>query len=89
MIEKNVTVNNRMGLHARPSAMVVQTASKFESEIHLTKGSMTVNVKSMLGVMALAAEYGTELLLRVEGPDEKEASKAIIRLFKTNFREAY
>jgi len=89
MIEKKVTVNNRLGLHARPSAQVVQTASKYESEIYLSKGSMTINVKSMLGVMALAAEYGTELILRVEGPDEKEAAREIARLFKTRFREAY
>jgi phosphocarrier protein HPr len=89
MIEKQVTVSNRLGLHARPSAKVVQTASKFKSEIYLIKGNMTVNVKSMLGVMALAAEYGTELTLRVIGEDEKEAAQAIVRLFKSKFREAY
>jgi len=89
MIEKKVTVINKLGLHARPSAMVVQTASKFESEIYLSKGTMTINVKSMLGVMALAAEYGTELLLRVDGTDEKEAAREMVRLFKTKFREAY
>jgi phosphocarrier protein HPr len=89
MIEKQVTVSNRLGLHARPSAKVVQTASKFKSEIYLIKGNMTVNVKSMLSVMALAAEYGTELTLRVIGEDEKEAAQAIVRLFKSKFREAY
>jgi phosphocarrier protein len=89
MIEKKVTVINKLGLHARPSAKVVQTASKFESDISLIKGTMTVNIKSMLGVMALAAEYGTELLLRVDGPDEKEAAREIVRLFKTKFRDAY
>lgn len=89
MIEKQVTVNNKLGLHARPSAKVVQTASKYKSEIYLIKGTMTVNVKSMLGVMALAAEYGTELTLRVIGEDEKEAAQEIIRLFKSKFREAY
>lgn len=89
MIEKKVTVTNKLGLHARPSAKVVQTASKFESNIYLSKGTMTINVKSMLGVMALAAEYGTEMILRVEGSDEKEAARELIRLFKTKFREAY
>jgi len=89
MIEKKVTVNNKLGLHARPSAKVVQTASRFRSDIYLIKDSMTVNIKSMLGVMALAAEYGTELILRVEGEDEKEAAQEIVRLFKTKFREAY
>lgn len=89
MIERKVTVTNKLGLHARPSARVVQTASKFVSEIYLSKGTMTVNVKSMLGVMALAAEYGTELILRVDGEDEKEAAREIVRLFKTRFRDAY
>jgi len=89
MVEKKITVTNRLGLHARPSAKVVQTASKYKSEIYLIKGPMTVNIKSMLGVMALAAEYGTELTLRAEGEDEKEAARAIVRLFKTKFREAY
>ena len=89
MIQKKVTVLNKLGLHARPSAKVVQTASKYRSEISLSKGTMTINVKSMLGVMALAAEYGTELILRVEGEDEKEAAREIVRLFKTKFREAY
>lgn len=89
MIEKKVTVTNKLGLHARPSAKVVQTASRFKSEIYLSKGTMTINVKSMLGVMALAAEYGTELILRVEGSDEKEASRELVRLFKTKFRDAY
>jgi phosphocarrier protein HPr len=89
MIEKQVTVSNKLGLHARPSAKVVQTASKYKSEIYLIKGNMTINVKSMLGVMALAAEYGTELTLRVIGEDEKDAAQAIVRLFKSKFREAY
>ena len=89
MVEKRITVTNKLGLHARPSAKVVQTASKYKSEICLIKGTMTVNVKSMLGVMALAAEYGTELILRAEGEDEKEAVRAIVRLFKTEFRDAY
>jgi phosphocarrier protein len=89
MIEKKVTVTNKLGLHARPSARVVQTATKYKSEVHLTKGTMTINAKSMLGVMALAAEYGTELLLHVEGEDEKEAARELVRLFKSRFKDAY
>lgn len=90
MIEKTLTVTNKLGLHARPSAKVVQTAAKFESEITLSKGrDMTINAKSMLGVMALAAEYGCELILRVQGNDEKDAARALVRLFKTKFRDAY
>ena len=89
MIEKKVTVANKLGLHARPSAKVVQTASRFKSEISLIRGEMTINAKSMLGVMALAAEFGTELILRVEGPDEKEAAKELAQLFKNKFKDVY
>lgn len=89
MIEKKVTVTNKLGLHARPSARVVQTASKFKSEIWLTRGNMTINVKSMLGVMALAAEFKSVLILRVEGEDEKEAAREIVKLFKNKFKDAY
>ncbi len=89
MIEKKVTVANKLGLHARPSAKVVQTASRFKSEISLCRGDMTINAKSMLGVMALAAEFGAELLLRVKGDDEKEAAKVLVRLFKQKFKDVY
>jgi len=89
MIEKKVTVTNKLGLHARPSAKVVQTASGFKSEISLSRGTMTINVKSMLGVMALAAEHGCELILRAEGEDEKEAIAAIVDLFKNKFKDVY
>ncbi len=89
MIERKLTVTNKLGLHARPSARVVQTASKFKSEISLTKGNMTINAKSMLGVMALAAEYGSELILRAEGEDEKTAAREIVKLFKHKFRDVY
>jgi phosphocarrier protein HPr len=89
MIEKTLTVNNKLGLHARPSAKVVQTASRFKAEISLTRGNMTINAKSMLGVMALAAEFGCELILKVDGVDEKDAAKEIISLFKNQFKDAY
>ncbi len=89
MVEKVITVTNKLGLHARPSAKVVQTATQFKSEVSLSKGTMTINAKSMLGVMALAAECGSELILRVEGEDEKEAAREIIRLFKEQFKDAY
>ncbi len=89
MIEKKVTVANKLGLHARPSARVVQTASQFKSEITFTKGNMTINAKSMLGVMALAAEYGSELIMRVDGEDEKEAAREMVRLFKKKFKDVY
>lgn len=89
MIEKKVTVTNKLGLHARPSAKVVQTASQFKAEVSLTRGDMTINAKSMLGVMALAAEFGAVLILRVEGEDEKEASRELVLLFRQKFKDAY
>jgi phosphocarrier protein len=87
MIELKLTVTNKLGLHARPSAQVVQTASRFKAEISLSKGTMTINAKSMLGVMALAAECGSELIMRVDGEDEKEAAREMQRLFKNKFKE--
>lgn len=89
MIEKIITVTNKLGLHARPSAKVVQTAAQFKSEISLSKGTMTINAKSMLGVMALAAEFGSNLILRVEGEDEKDAAREIVKLFRQKFKDAY
>ncbi len=89
MIEKVITITNKLGLHARPSAKVVQTAAQFKSEISLSKGTMTINAKSMLGVMALAAEFGSTLILRVEGEDEKDAAREIVKLFKQKFKDAY
>lgn len=89
MIEKKLTVTNKLGLHARPSAQVVKLATKFKSDVFLTRGDMTINAKSMLGVMALAAEFGSELILKVEGEDEKNAVRQIVRLFKDKFRDSY
>ncbi len=89
MIEKIVTVTNKLGLHARPSAKVVQTASQYKSEIFLIKGEMTINAKSMLGVIALAAEFNSTLLLRVEGEDEKEACRKMVWLFKQKFLDGH
>ncbi len=89
MIEKRLTITNKLGLHARPSAQVVKLTTRFKSEISLTKGDMTINAKSMLGVMALAAEFGSELILTVDGEDEKDAVRQIAQLFKEKFRDTY
>jgi len=89
MIEKTIVITNKLGLHARPSAKVVQTATQFKSEISLCKGTMTINAKSMLGVMALAAEYGSELILKIEGEDEEEAAQALVQLFRDKFKDVY
>ena len=87
MVEKILTVRNRAGIHARPAALIAQTANRFKSEISLDKDFTTVNAKSIMGVITLAAAYNTTLTLRVEGDDETEASEAVLELFESKFEE--
>ena len=87
MIEKILTVRNRAGIHARPAALIAQTSNKFASEITLEKDSITVNAKSIMGVITMAAGYNTTLTLKVEGADEQAASDAIFNLFESKFEE--
>lgn len=87
MIKKTVRIINKLGLHARPSAALVTAAARFDSEVFFTKDSLRVNGKSIMGVMMLAAEQGTELLVEVDGPDEEEAMKEIIRVIDSGFGE--
>jgi phosphocarrier protein len=87
MLERKLTVTNKSGLHARPAALLVQTASKFSSDITLVKGASEVNAKSIMGIMALGAGQGTELTIKVNGADEEEALNALLELFNSNFGE--
>jgi phosphocarrier protein HPr len=80
VIEVKATVANRLGLHARPAAELVKIANQFESEIQIAKDGMWVNAKSILGVMTLAAERGSELSIKAEGPDADAAVAAIAEL---------
>ena len=89
MIERIVTIQNRNGLHARPAAEIVKTAAKFKSEITLIRDDLEVNGKSIMGVMMLAAEYGSELVVRCEGPDEQAALNALAELIESKFGEAH
>ena len=84
-VERKVTVVNRLGLHARPAAEFVKTASKFEAEITVSKDSMEVNGKSILGVMTLAAECGSELVLRAAGTDAEAALDALAEVARRDF----
>lgn len=86
-MEKEITVTNRLGMHARPAAMVVQTASQFKSEIRLRKDDLEVNGKSIMGVMMLAAEIGSKILIWAEGDDEAQAVEALAKLFEDKFGE--
>ncbi len=87
MIEKLLIVKNRAGIHARPAALIAQAANKFESEITLIHDDITVNAKSIMGVITMAAGYNTEIKLQVEGSDEKKAAETIENLFETKFEE--
>jgi phosphocarrier protein HPr len=88
MAERSVKIVNRNGLHARPAAEIVKAASKFKSEITLVRDDLEVNGKSIMGVMMLAAEYGSTLTLRASGPDEDAALEALCRLISSKFGES-
>ncbi len=82
-----VVVRNDPGIHARPAAILVQKASTFKAQVFLTTERLTVNAKSIMGVMMLAAETGTELTIRAEGPDEQQAVTALKELVESGFGE--
>ncbi len=83
-----VSIPNRLGLHARPAAEFVKLAGRFEAEVYLRKGDLEVNGKSIMGVLMLAAEQGSELRIRSEGVDAQEAVEALADLIKRGFDEA-
>ena len=85
MVQESVKVSNRLGMHARPAAMFVSHASKFKSEVFIQKQGLKVNGKSIMGVMMLAAEMGSELIISAEGEDEKEAVRELVELVKSGF----
>lgn len=89
MLERNVTIVNALGLHARAASQLVRMANKFESSITLSRGdgSMTADAKSILNILTLAASKGTELKLTAEGPDEETAMETIAELFAKGFGE--
>jgi phosphocarrier protein len=89
MIRQSVTVNNKLGLHARAAAKLVRLASRFSSEIHLSRedANQQIDSKSILGILMLAASQGTRLIVSIEGRDEAEAGEAIRRLFEGKFGE--
>lgn len=84
---KTLKVINRFGLHARPAAMVVETASKFDCEVTLTKDGMSANGKSIMSVMLLAAEPGSEVELSAEGSQATQVAEALDLLFQARFHE--
>lgn len=87
MIKKIVQINNKSGLHARPAAHLVKVAGQFTSDIKILKDGLEVNGKSIMGVMMLAAESGSELEFVIEGEDEQQALAGILELIEKKFYE--
>ena len=87
MITEQIHIINRLGLHARAAASFVKLASSFNSSIDLVYGSQSVNGKSIMGIMMLAASQGTEMLMEVDGIDEIEAAEALLNLINNRFGE--
>ncbi|HNX00020.1 MAG TPA: HPr family phosphocarrier protein [Candidatus Cloacimonadota bacterium] len=87
MLKKTITVTNKLGLHARPSAMLVKAATKFRSDFFIEKDGMRVNGKSIMGVMMLAAEYQAQLDLIADGVDENYLLDEVEALFSSKFGE--
>lgn len=86
-VEARVVLSNKMGLHARPSTQIATTASRFSSDIHIGRDDMMVDAKSVLELLMLAAECGTELVVTAEGDDAKAAVAALVELVKGRFGE--
>jgi phosphocarrier protein HPr len=87
MLERQITIINKLGLHARASAKLVSTASAYAAEIMLEKDGQAVNAKSIMGVMMLAASCGSEVVLRADGVDAEAAMEAIVDLINSKFGE--
>jgi len=87
VIEREVRIVNSLGLHARPAAQLVRLASSFESEVELVKDGVPVNSKSIMGVMMLAAECGSQLIVRATGTDAEAAAAAMAELIASGFGE--
>ena len=87
MQTQDVTIKNRAGIHARPAAMIVQTANNFECEIYLEKDKNSINAKSIMGIITLGAGYNSVIKIQTDGADEEAAIKAIAALFENRFEE--
>lgn len=88
MIERQATIVNPLGMHARPAAQLVKLASAFQSNIELVKDDLAINGKSIMGVMMLAAECGSFITIKADGPDEEAAVAALAGLVADGFGES-
>jgi phosphocarrier protein HPr len=89
VIEREARIVNPLGMHARPAAEFVKVATRFKSAIFLSRGELTVNGKSILGVMMLAAECGSSVHLKTDGDDAAEAMDALLALVASGFHEMH
>jgi len=87
VLQQDIEIVNKLGLHARAAAKLVSTAGQFTSEVLLSKGHQEINAKSIMGVMMLAASIGTILTLKTSGSDEKQAMEALVELINDKFGE--
>ncbi len=87
MKEETIIIKNELGLHARPAAMLVKLSTSFDSEVELEVNGIKVNAKSIMGVLMLGANQGTEVIIRTTGEDEEQALKEIKQLFEDGFGE--
>jgi phosphocarrier protein len=87
VIERETTIVNELGLHARPAAELVKMANQFDAHIEIVKDGMAVNAKSIMGVMMLAAETGSTVIFRAEGTDAEAAVQALVALVHKGFGE--
>ena len=85
VLAQRVVIANRQGLHARPANLFVKTATQFDSKIELIKGTQRVDGKSILGVLTLVAEHGTELSIEATGHDAQQALKVLVDLIQSDF----
>lgn len=87
MLERTVKVKNRAGIHARPSALLVQATKDFKCSVYLEKDDGRINAKSIMGVITLGAAYGSEIKIIAEGEDEQTAVDTLAKLFDSKFEE--
>jgi phosphocarrier protein len=85
MVYKSVVVTNKLGLHARPASKFVELANRFKSNIYIKKDTATVSAKSIMGVMVLGVDKGTEIIIEASGSDEEEALNALCALVESEF----
>ncbi len=87
MLQRDIEITNKLGLHARASAKITQTASQHKCQVWLSRNDRRINAKSIMGVMMLAAARGTTIGIETEGEDEEQAMKALVDLINDKFGE--